>query len=369
MRNREPNTTFVIPAEILELLGLPPVRSPEDVKRWYAVFDSIARWLRPKDIFEWFWAWDLTAERWEMDRQRKTKVVLNAVQRAIVEERAGMKQTKAEALLEASLKAWAYPRSGELAQREPPPPPPTPRPIEVSPETAENVPDLTQSLTEVACARQLAEWSDLYNCADKLESAAQKRFEAIYHQIALHRAGLGLQISPLADEIIDGEFEKIEGPPQEAHVLAAPKSTAPAQPAVGSTVEPSTIAAEPAFSSTAASTVTLTPTQLSLELQLPDIQGADTGSTASAVVPSEEPAVVGEHSTAEDRGAAPSVTREGVTVETNDVTIGRPLEAPAAAAPTSMTREEKIAFFQRARLARDKRRAAEAARSGGEALE
>ena len=333
MRNREPNTAFVIPAEILELLGPPPVRSPEDVKRWYAVFNSIARWLRPKDIFEWFWAWDLTAERWEMDRQRKTKVVVNAVQRAIVEERAGIKQTKAEARFEASIKAWAtpyYPSSGERAQREPPPPPPTPPPIEVSPETAENVPDLTQSLTEVACARQLAEWSDLYNCADKLESAAQKRFEAIYHQIALHRAGLGLQISPLADEIIDGEFEKIEGPPQEAHLLAAPKSNAPAQPAVGSTVEPSTIAAEPAFSSTEAPTVRLTPTQLSLELQLPDIQGADTGSTASAVVPSEEPAVVGEHSTAEDRGAAPSVTKEGVTVENTDARKP-PLEAPAAA--------------------------------------
>src|SRR5262245_24092920 len=128
MRNREPNTTFVIPAEILELLGPPPVRSPEDAKRWYAIFNRFARWLRPKDIFEWFWAWDLTAERWEMDRQRKTKVVVNAVQRAIVEEKAGIKQTKSEALIEARLKAWAtpyYPPSGERAQREPPPPPPT----------------------------------------------------------------------------------------------------------------------------------------------------------------------------------------------------------------------------------------------------
>src|SRR5262249_19841234 len=122
MRNREPNPACVIPPEILALLSSPPVRSSEDVKRWYAVFNSIARWLRPKDIFEWFWAWDLTAERWEMDRQRKTKVVVNAVQRAIVEERAGIKQTKAEARFEASLKDFATPyylSSGERAQREP----------------------------------------------------------------------------------------------------------------------------------------------------------------------------------------------------------------------------------------------------------
>src|SRR5262249_55883261 len=61
------------------------------------------------------------------------------------------------------------------------------------------------------------------------------------------------------------------------------------------------------------------------------IQGADTGSTASAVVPSEEPAVVGEHSTAGDRGGAPSVTKGGGTVENTDARKKPPLEAPAAA--------------------------------------
>ena len=40
--------------------------------------------------------------------------------------------------------------------------------------------------------------------------------------------------------------------------------------------------------------------------------------------------MAGEHSTAEDRGAAPSVTKEGVTVENTDARKP-PLEAPAAA--------------------------------------
>src|SRR5262249_17661055 len=129
-------------------------------------------------------------------------------------------------------------------------------------------------------------------------------------------------------------------------------------------------------------------------------------------------AVVGEHSTAEDRGAAASVTKEEVTVENTDARKP-PLEAPAAAPaskvldvqewdrvfselaakelavagkhsiavdrratpsvteekvepaadPTSMTGEDVTAFFQRVRLPRDKRRAAEAARLGGEPLE
>ena len=84
----------IVPAEIWELLGPPPVLSTEDTNKYEKALLGFAQCVRPKDFIEWMWVRDLADERLEIQRQRVFKIRL-------VEEAHKAKLTRTTAVTEA----------------------------------------------------------------------------------------------------------------------------------------------------------------------------------------------------------------------------------------------------------------------------
>jgi hypothetical protein len=84
-------SNHVIPPEILEVLGPPPLLASENPKRWN---ETLARYVQsypPKDAddFEgWRNVWNLACDHWEEERMKRFKVeVLEAPRRAKLEQK------------------------------------------------------------------------------------------------------------------------------------------------------------------------------------------------------------------------------------------------------------------------------------------
>jgi len=77
---------YVIPPQILEVLGPPPLLASENPKRWNETLARFARSFPPKDPddFEgWKNVWNLACDHWEEERMKRFKVeVLEAPYRA-----------------------------------------------------------------------------------------------------------------------------------------------------------------------------------------------------------------------------------------------------------------------------------------------
>ena len=84
-----PKEYWPIPAEILDLLGKPPVLSTEDPKTYDKLFAAIARHCQPVEIMEWFYVRDLVDSLWDIQRMTIFKTeVLEISEKLIAEERA-----------------------------------------------------------------------------------------------------------------------------------------------------------------------------------------------------------------------------------------------------------------------------------------
>jgi len=81
---------YVIPPEILEVLGPPPLLASENPKRWNETLARYAQSYPPKDAddFEgWTNVWSLACDHWEEERMKRFKVeVLEAPRRAKLEQ-------------------------------------------------------------------------------------------------------------------------------------------------------------------------------------------------------------------------------------------------------------------------------------------
>ena len=67
----------IIPPEILELLGPPPLLPSEDAKAYYATLAFFARSIRPgEDLITWMLIKDLADHRAEIARYRRLKAAL-----------------------------------------------------------------------------------------------------------------------------------------------------------------------------------------------------------------------------------------------------------------------------------------------------
>src|SRR5262245_60397092 len=77
---------YLIPPEILEVLGPPPLLASENPKRWNETLARFVQSYPPKDAddFEgWKNVWNLACDHWEEERMKRFKVeVLEAPRRA-----------------------------------------------------------------------------------------------------------------------------------------------------------------------------------------------------------------------------------------------------------------------------------------------
>ena len=82
---------YVMPPEILEVLGPPPLLASENPKRWNETLARYAQSYPPKDAddFEgWRNLWNLACDHWEEERMKRFKVeVLEAPRRAKLEQK------------------------------------------------------------------------------------------------------------------------------------------------------------------------------------------------------------------------------------------------------------------------------------------
>src|SRR3954447_16210954 len=69
----------VLPPELTDLLGPPPLVRGEDGVVYEALFARIAAALKPRDIIEWLWARDVVDAAWEGARLRRLPASLRTL--------------------------------------------------------------------------------------------------------------------------------------------------------------------------------------------------------------------------------------------------------------------------------------------------
>jgi hypothetical protein len=207
--------------EIREMMGAPPVLATEDTEAYEQMFAQFATAVHPKDLIEWFLVRDLTDARWEIQRYRVLKaLVIQEAQKEKVKRLAGVCEASFTSQvwgLRATARSVLAPVQTETgdksknetekfkAERE------EKLAAEIDKltnETAKKLELLHKPATNAEYAGALEDWIMPYQQADRLQSAAEKRFESILEQLDQHRVGLGLRLRQVSDEIIDGEFEE-----------------------------------------------------------------------------------------------------------------------------------------------------------------
>src|SRR5215510_3406840 len=63
-------------AELKSLFGPPPILSTERAQAFYDMFDGLAKSLRPADVMEKIFVWDLTVCTWDISRYNRHKSLL-----------------------------------------------------------------------------------------------------------------------------------------------------------------------------------------------------------------------------------------------------------------------------------------------------
>jgi hypothetical protein len=148
----------VIPADIRTLFGPPPVLASEDAKQYEDMLLLFAQCVRPQDIFEWFLVNDVTNARSEIQRMRRLKASL-----------------------------MDYEKNARLE---------TYHRLEM-PKPAED-----------AHAGSVPRWGASFELLDRMQAAAERRFQVAVEQLDIHKQGRGLRLRKVSDEIIDVEFEE-----------------------------------------------------------------------------------------------------------------------------------------------------------------
>lgn len=71
----------IVPQEIQDLLGKPPVLASEDPGQYKRLFELVVLAIGPSDILEYMWAKDITDNAWELARLQRLKGPLVEIQR------------------------------------------------------------------------------------------------------------------------------------------------------------------------------------------------------------------------------------------------------------------------------------------------
>ena len=63
----------LVPVEIRDMLGKPPLLATEDPNQYDALLTELAREVRPSDFIEWLWVKDIADLTWDIFRYRRIK--------------------------------------------------------------------------------------------------------------------------------------------------------------------------------------------------------------------------------------------------------------------------------------------------------
>jgi hypothetical protein len=286
-----PKKKYVIPPEILEVLGPPPLLASESPKRWNETLARFAQSYPPKDADDFEGCknvWNLACDHWEEERMKRFKVgVLELPYRARLEQALLARVDKVEdelrtQALDQALAQWRRPaKSNERLPAET---------KELRAETdpkllaeAQTIPAVTATepapllppATDADYADAFAENMHIYYCADQIQNSARKRYEAVRDQIDLRRA------AELARKMVNGGVAPMERQLQSGEILAvehlsesAPDTTS----GLLSSIQPLTPSA-----SVTETLMSVRSTQLLEPPNSPEPQGSSEVSTAPAV--------------------------------------------------------------------------------------
>ena len=71
--NTKASIGTLVPAEIRDMLGEPPLLATEDPNQYDALLTELAREVRPSDFIEWLWVKDIADLTWDIFRYRRIK--------------------------------------------------------------------------------------------------------------------------------------------------------------------------------------------------------------------------------------------------------------------------------------------------------
>jgi hypothetical protein len=308
-----PKNNYVIPPEILEVLGPAPLLASESPKRWNETLARYAQSYPPKDAddFEgWKDIWNLACDHWEEERMKRLKAgVLEIPYRARLEKALLARVDKVEDELRTQafdrmLAQWerGYPASRRRAESN------ERLPVETKglraetdpklPAEAQTIPAVTATepapllppATDADYADAFVENMHIYYCADQIQNSARKRYDAVRDQIDLRRA------AELASKMVNGEVAT-KRQLQSGEVLAVEHLSEPAPDTTSgllSSIQPLTPGA-----SVTETLMSVRSMQLLGPPNSPEAQGSSEVSTAPAVdaAPAIEPSIaVGETS-------------------------------------------------------------------------
>jgi hypothetical protein len=211
-----------IPADILDLLGQPPLMATEDANSYYKMLAAFARSIQPDDLITWMLVKDLADHRVEIARYRRMKSGLIAaahrkeirsnisscrsnaservyfLKRKAAEEKEGLKNSGKSAQEIEELKEQIDTKlAADTAS--------------VTAECREEVAALRNtSTTEADCVDLFSKWTVHVERIDILLHAAEARFSASLEEIDHHLRGLGRFLREQLDMVIEGEL--VESP-------------------------------------------------------------------------------------------------------------------------------------------------------------
>lgn len=188
-------TTPVIPADIREILGPPPLTSLEDTAAYERVLVQVAQAVSPQDFMEWVWVKEIVDLGWEAGRARRAIAVCLALAK-----KAAIKQVQDAAETDMLLNFdMNDSRAGEVLNGDS-------RAMSLFRGDLKTLGLTDQSLVDVAYLEALPSIEKLQRIAD----AANVRRDNILKEIDRRRDSLARRLRENAstiDNAIDAEFE------------------------------------------------------------------------------------------------------------------------------------------------------------------
>jgi hypothetical protein len=221
-----------IPDEVLGLLGKPPVLTEEECVAFEAILERFVQAVRPRDIVEWFFIWDLTVCRSAIQRLQHLKTQLieqahkhevkvrgNRIVLSGVEEIRDVRETGAVELAAKIKKLKGGPDEIEAETKRLQAESSASVEAEVRKIHAEAGKSLKEndaaSTVEETMPALFGRWIESHERADRSLIAEQKKFKESLRDIEDYRQGLGELLRQAEADIIDSECEEVAIPTEE----------------------------------------------------------------------------------------------------------------------------------------------------------
>jgi hypothetical protein len=204
-----------IPADVVAMLGPPPLLPTEDEKLYFAILARIARPIRSPDIVTWMLIKDLADHRFEIARYRrmKTRLIQGAADQERARSRAGAEHTEKPypslhtiAALEVAIRGvnGNDPRFNELVDQEVRDMQAREEALELQRRGSIEAPEL-QPLSDDDFVGVFGNWIDDHERIDVLLRGAEHRFAQALREIERHTSGFGRLLRDDWDKVVDGE--------------------------------------------------------------------------------------------------------------------------------------------------------------------